>query len=375
VKLLLLACALGGGWAGAAASRQAFFDWGLPSWLPRPYVPLDNPMTAQKVTLGRYLFYDTRVSLNGKESCATCHRQALAFTDGRKVSVGTTGQLHPRNAMSLVNVAYASVLTWSDPKLTRLEDQMLVPMYGAHPVELGLKLGDRFLLEHDPTYKPLFSAAFPGASDPYSMGNVVKALACFERTIISKNTPYDRYHYGGDDHAVSEAAKRGEELFFSEPCKCFQCHSGFNFSDATRSARSHDGDLPFHNTGLYNVVGPFSYPAPNRGTFEHTGLTTDMGAFKTPTLRNVAVTGPNMHDGSIATLGEVLDHYSSGGRTIATGPNAGVGSKNPNKDPRIAGFTLTAQGKSDMIAFLETLTDEDLLHDPKLSDPWLNHGK
>ena len=324
-------------------------------------------MTAEKVELGRYLFYDTRLSGNGKEACATCHRQELAFTDGKPVSVGSTGQLHPRNAMSLVNVAYSSVLTWADPSKTLLEDQMLVPMYGTEPVELGLRQGDGLLdrLRTEPVYRRLFPSAFPSSGDSFTVGNVVKAIACFERTIISADSPYDRYHYGGDDSAVSDSAKRGEELFFSESCRCFQCHGGFNFSDATHSALRPGASVEFHNNGLY-----FSYPAPNRGLFEHTGLAADIGKFKAPTLRNIAVTGPYMHDGSIATLGEVLDHYAAGGRTLSSGPFAGDGGKSPNKDPRIAGFKMSPQGKADLLAFLDSLTDQSVLHDQRFSNPW-----
>src|ERR1700721_1151986 len=139
--LLLFAAA--SQWAVSAEPDE--YAWNLPKGFPKPYVPADNPMTAAKVELGRYLFYDTRLSVNGKSSCATCHKQELAFTDGRAVSAGTTGQLHSRSAMSLVNVAYSGALTWNDPRMKNLEDQALVPMYGDHPAELGLRDGDGFL--------------------------------------------------------------------------------------------------------------------------------------------------------------------------------------------------------------------------------------
>jgi cytochrome c peroxidase len=348
------------------------YAWRLPLGFPEPLVPADNPMTVPKVELGRYLFYDTRMSTNGRQSCAGCHRQDLAFTDGKKVSAGTTGELHPRNAMSLVNVAYSSVLTWNNPTKTKLEDQALVPMFGTHPVELGLRKGDKFLptLRADRTYRALFPRAFPGKADPYTIENVSKSIACFERSIISAHSPYDRYHYERDDAAVSDSAKKGEELFFSERCACFHCHGGFNFSDATVTKRSGPRSAEFHNNGLYNVNGKYSYPSPNLGIYEYTKRASDIGKFKAPTLRNIAVTGPYMHDGSIATLGEVVDHYAAGGRTIASGPFSGVGSKNPNKDPRIGGFPLTEQDRSDIVAFLESLTDHDVLKDPRFANPW-----
>src|ERR1700722_2578295 len=134
--------------ASAAHSQSAdsnkndnSYKWDLPKGFPKPYIPPDNPMTAAKVELGRYLFYDNRMSINGKASCATCHKQELAFTDGRAVGMGATGELHSRSAMSLVNIAYSAALTWSNPQMTNLEDQALVPMLGDHPIELGLHQG------------------------------------------------------------------------------------------------------------------------------------------------------------------------------------------------------------------------------------------
>jgi cytochrome c peroxidase len=348
------------------------FNWNLPKGFPKPPVPANNPMTAEKVELGRYLFYDKRMSVNRKSSCATCHQQQLAFTDGRPASVGTTGELHPRNAMSLVNVAYSGSLTWSNPQLTLLEEQALVPMFGVHPVELCLRKGDAFLptLRADSQYQVLFAHAFPGETDPFTIDNVTKSLASFERTIISARSPYDRYHYGGDDNAVSESAKRGEILFFNQQLHCFRCHGGFNFSDASVSQTSAGRELEYHNTGLYNLPGALSFPAPNVGIYEYTKAPADIGKFKTPSLRNIAVTAPYMHDGSIATLDDVLTHYAAGGRTIASGKNAGIGHNNPNKDPLIGGFQLSAQDRKDLIAFLESLTDQELLHDPKFASPW-----
>jgi cytochrome c peroxidase len=371
--LALLVAALIDVKAGTAPTDDSrAYGWNLPKGFAKPYEPADNPMTPAKCELGRYLFYDTRMSVNGKTSCATCHKQEKAFTDGLAVSVGATGQLHSRSAMSLVNVAYSGALTWSNPDMKRLEEQALVPMFGDHPVELGLREGDGFLprLRADAKYRVLFERAFPGDADPFTVKNVTKALASFERSIISARSPYDRYHYGGDDNAVSDAAKRGEVLFFSQQLSCFRCHGGSNFSDATVSANNAGREIEFHNTGLYNLAGPLSYPAPNVGVYEYTKVAADMGRFKAPTLRNIAVTAPYMHDGSIATLDGVLDHYAAGGRTIGTGPNAGIGHDNPQKDPLIGGFRLSAQDRTDLIAFLNSLTDEALLHDARFASPW-----
>jgi cytochrome c peroxidase len=357
-----------------AVSAEPGYTWNLPKGFPKPYVPPDNPMTGAKVELGRYLFYDTRMSVNGKTSCATCHKQELAFTDGRAAGLGATGDSHSRGAMSLVNVSYSAALTWSNPQMKLLEEQALVPMFGQHPIELGLRQGDGFLpmLRADAKYQALFEQAFPGDADRYTIDNVTKAIASFERSIISARSPYDRYHYQREDDAVSDAAKRGEVLFFNQHLLCFQCHGGFNFSDATVSESSPRRRAEFHNTGLYNVPGASSYPAPNVGIYEFTKISGDMGKFKAPTLRNIALTAPYMHDGSIPTLEGVLDHYAAGGRTIASGPAAGVGHDNPNKDSRIAGFELSKQDRADLIEFLKSLTDLEVLHDPHFSDPWVS---
>lgn len=333
------------------------YVWRLPRGFPEPRVPADNPMSEAKVALGRRLFYDRRLSVTGRYSCASCHRQELAFTDGRAVAVGATGETHPRSSMSLVNVAYAGVLTWSDPGATRLEDQALTPLLGEHPVEMGLAGREAALLHDlraDALYRRMFPEAFPGAGDPFTVANVTKALAAFERSIVSARSPYDRYYFGGAAGAISESAKRGEALFFTDGVAgCYRCHGGFYFSDTAVYAGREDEPAPFHNTALFE-----EYAAPNRGIFEHTHRAADRGKFKAPTLRNVAVTGPYMHDGSIATLGEVLDHYAAGGRAHG---NAG-------KDTRMTGFALTGQNRADLLAFLESLTDTEVLRDPRFSD-------
>lgn len=359
-----------GGGGGAAAGD---YDWGLPPGYPRPRVPEDNPMSAAKVELGRRLFHDTRLSGNQTYSCASCHRQEIAFTDDLATALGSTGDVHPRSSMSLVNVGYLSVLTWANPLIDALEEQALIPMFGENPVELGLAGLDQELLDRiaaEPVYQDLFPQAFPDDADPITLKNITRAVASFQRSILSYRSPYDRYAYGGDPSALSEAAFRGRDLFFSERLECFHCHGGFNFSDSV----AHDGstftEVMFHNTGLYNIGGTGAYPPGNGGVYEISGDPADMGRFRAPTLRNVAVTAPYMHDGSIATLDEVLDHYAAGGRTIASGPYAGVGSDSPYKSELIAGFILTADERADVIAFLESLTDDVLLTDPRFADPW-----
>ena len=342
----------------AFALSAADWEWTLPSGFPRPPVPADNPMTAAKVELGRHLFYDKRMSVNGAESCASCHRQELAFTDGRARAQGATGQMHPRSSMSLVNVAYAPALTWGNPTLHSLEEQALGPMLGDKPVELGMKGREQQFLNvvsNDPVYRRLFPAAFPGKSQ-VTLQNVTRALAAFERSIVSMRSPYDRYRWGGDMNAISSAAKRGEILFSSsERAGCFRCHGGWNFS-AVRfegSRPAGDGEGFFFNTGVS------AYEPPNRGIYEYTGRTEDIGKFRVPTLRNIAMTAPYMHDGSLATLEDVIDHYAAGGKM-----------EHANKSKILRKLNLTEADKQDLIEFLKSLTDEELLRDPRWGDPW-----
>lgn len=345
----------------------------LPSDFPEPILPDDNPLTAEKVELGRHLFYDKRLSGNETQSCASCHQQKLAFTDGRATALGSTGEAHPRASMSLANVLYSATLNWAAPDLVDLESQALLPILGDMPVELGLAGMEDVLvarLRAEETYQALFPAAFPEDDDPFSLENVARALASFERTLISGNSPFDRYTRDTDDNAISESAKRGSVLFFSERFDCFHCHGGSTFAEQVNHGNLPSGESPFHNTGLYNLDLEGSYPEGNQGLYEVTGNRRDKGRFKAPTLRNIAVTAPYMHDGSIDTLEEVLDHYSAGGRTLDDGPYAGRGFDNPNKSIFVHGFAITDEERADLIAFLNSLTDETFLKNPKFSNPW-----
>lgn len=348
------------------------YAWELPPGFPEPLAPADNPMSADKVELGRRLFYDTRLSGNQTFSCASCHRQHLAFTDGRAVGLGSTGQLHTRGSMSLANVGYLGRFAWGNPLLTELETQAVVPIFGSEPVELGLKNREAELLERlraEPIYPPLFAAAFAGEAEPVTVQNVVRAISAFERVLISGRSPFDRYR-AGEGGAISDAARRGYSLFNSEKLECFHCHGGFNFQDVVKYTGHPTVEARFHNTGLYNVGGDGSYPAGGQGIYELTGRASDMGRFRTPTLRNIALTAPYFHDGSAATLDEVLDHYAAGGRTIADGPNAGDGAANPFKDSLIKGFSLSAAERLDLLEFFDSLTDEVFVTDPRFADPW-----
>lgn len=339
--------------------------------LPPLVVPAGNPVTEDAVELGRHLFYDRRLSVNESIACASCHRQELAFTDGRRLSPGATGEMTKRNAMSLTNVAYNGVFTWADNTLTSLEQQALVPLLAEHPLEMGLAGNEDAALARlsaDPRYEALFAAAY--GDNAITFENVVRALATFQRRLVSLNSPYDRY-LAGDAAALSPSAQRGLELFFSEALKCARCHGGANFR-FTPGHRRDDSDqsVAFHNTGLYNLDGSGAYPARDRGLFDLTGVDSDMGRFKAPTLRNIALTAPYMHDGSIATLDEVLAHYARAGRLIETGPDAGDGRLSPIKSELVAGFVLTEEETEHVLAFLHSLTDEEFVADGALADPF-----
>jgi cytochrome c peroxidase len=371
-KWLLLATVLALIATGFLLTVERDYRWPLAEGMPVPGVPEDNPMSVAKVELGRRLFYDRRLSVNQTTACASCHIQALAFTDGRPRSVGATGELHPRSSMSLVNSAYASRLTWANPLLDRLEDQALTPMFGDNPVEMGMAGQETLLIEtlrSDAVYAQLLPQVFPDDADPYSVLNAVRAIAAFVRSIVSFDSPYDRY-LAGDDTALDSAAIRGMDLFFSERLECFHCHGGFNFTDSTTHANERVDRAGFHNNGLYNIDANGAYPPENTGLFDMTGQRRDMGRFRAPTLRNIAVTAPYMHDGSIATLEEVIAHYQRGGRLIETGERAGDGRRSPYKSEFVRGFELSASERADLLAFLRSLTDASVLQDPRFADPF-----
>jgi cytochrome c peroxidase len=299
-------------------------------------VPPDNPITVEKVELGRRLFYDVRLSGNGTQACASCHVQEHAFTDGRAHALGSSGESHPRSAMSLANVAYNVSLTWANSHGTRLEDQMLVPLFGEHPVEMGSRGREKDLLARlrsEVVYAEQFPNAFPGEADPVSLLNVRRAIASFERTLLSGESPYDRLVWRDDQAALSESARRGMTLFYSDRLACSKCHAGFTFSGPVRWEGSPAAEPGLADNGLG-------------------------GPFRIPTLRNVAVTAPYMHDGRLATLHDVIDYYAKGGNG------------SPGQSRLVKGFTVTGVEKTDLIAFLASLTDEAFLKNPRFSNPW-----
>jgi cytochrome c peroxidase len=333
-------------------------------------------MSNAKVELGRHLFYDVRLSGNGTQSCGSCHQQDKAFTDGLPTAIGSTGEAHPRNTQSIINVVYSPTLTWANSSLLRLEVQMLTPLFGEHPVEMGITDQNKAQVlarfQNDPLYLPLFAQAFPDDSAPITLNNIMLAISSFQRSIIAGDSRYDRYLQ--NKAALSAAEIRGRDLFFSEKAECFHCHQGFNFNDQVVHASTRGIDIQFHNNGLYNIGGTGAYPEHNGGIFELTGNPSDMGKFRAPSLRNVALTAPYNHDGSVATLEDVLANYAAGGRVITEGALAGDGRLNPYKDDLIVRIDLTEAEQQDIVAFLKTLTDETVLVDPRFANPFVSNA-
>jgi len=381
--LVLLPLILGAGCGDSdAASASEAWVWDLPENIPPPRVPEDNPMSEAKVELGRFLFYDTKLSGNQTQSCGSCHKQELAFTDELARAEGSTGEIHPRSSMSVANAGYAASLTWANPAVVRLEEQALVPMFGEDPVELGMaNLEDELLrrMREDERYTEMFAEAFPEAADPISLDSITKAIASFQRALTSFNSKFDQ---GASALTLSE--QRGMALFFGgtteagvpDALECFHCHGGFLLSQAVDHEGNEFNQQTFINNGLYNLDSDGAYPDGNQGLFEMTNDPADKGKFKPPSLRNIAKTAPYMHDGSIATLEEVVRHYERGGREVSEGREidgqdvSGDGRDNPNKSSFLNGFEITDQERNDLLAFLETLTDEELLTNPVFSDPF-----
>lgn len=341
-----------------------------PLGLPPVSIPADNPQSPEKIKLGEKLFNDKRFSSTGTVSCATCHDAARAFTDSPlPTSVGINGLMGTRNAPTVVNAAYLTRQFW-DGRSPDLEDQALHPF--VNPVEMGLKNHEPLLkiVRTDPEYKQLFKAVFNKSGEQITMKEVTQAIASFERTVVSGDSPFDRWRYGGDDSAMTPEQIRGFQVFIGQG-RCVSCH----IVEQTQALFT---DNRFHNIGIGinaiqkdipQLAGEF-LKAKAQGTDVDIAVLSDkktselgrfaitdelnmMGAFKTPTLRNVAVTAPYMHDGSLKTLTDVVIHYNIGGADPETGRvNAYLSSG-------IRPLMLNGQQISDLVAFLEALTSPE----------------
>jgi cytochrome c peroxidase len=351
----------------------ATYDWSLPDGVEPPPVPSDNPQTPEKVELGRHLFYDLRLSKNENRACGTCHEQKKGFTDGFNRAVGTENDLHGHNTMTLTNAGYRSELGWAFESPRALEQQLLVPLLGDDPIEMGMGGNEASLLAmlvDDPVYAELFASAFPDEPEPVTLDNLARSIAAFERTLISVDAPLDRY-LRGDEGAISLAAERGWELFRSPEVGCSRCHGGRDFASPTDADGNVIAEAGYYNIGLYDLDGNGSYPETAQGLIEATGVATDMGRFRTPTLRNLAYTHPYMHDGSMISLPDVIDMIVAGGRNVQSGPFVGDGRGNPHKSELIEPIELTPEQRADLLEMLLALGDDEFITDPRFASPFL----
>jgi len=321
-----------GGAMWAEALSQEVYEPEIPLGLDEEafLVPEDNPLTKNKIELGHLLFFDKRMSKDNTISCSTCHIPTLAFTDGQPVSAGIRRQQGGRSAPTAINRGFSKVQFW-DGRAPTLEDQSIGPFI--NPIEHGFADHDELVSKISKIggYKKLFKDVF--GTDSITKEQVGKAIASFQRTLISGNSPFDRFDYDGDEKAISESAKRGKKLFFDK-ARCNLCHFGTNFSDEQ-----------FHNIGI-------GWGGENLdvGRYNVTKDKKDIGAFKTPTLREISRTAPYMHDGRFATLEEVVENYNGGGI------------KNPFLDNQIIPLKLTDSEKRDLIEMLRTLNGEGWQH-------------
>lgn len=297
-----------------------------PLGLPSVPVPSDNPMTPEKIALGKQLYFDGRLSLDNKVSCASCHDPAKGFSNGEPFATGVGGKKGGRSAPTVINSAYATLQFW-DGRAKTLEDQALGPIQ--NPIEMNMTLEAVIKkLNGIDGYKTQFKKVF--GTDGATADGIAKAIAAYERTVISGNAPYDKFK-AGDTKALSESAQRGMKLFFGK-AHCSACHAGPNFSDNS-----------FHNVGVGMDKKDF-----DKGRADISKLSGDTGAFKTPTLREIAKSGPYFHDGSAKTLEEVVDHYAKGGI-----PNEWL-------DEEIFNIKIAPTEKADLVKFMtEGLSSPD----------------
>lgn len=310
------------------------YELDIPAGLKSLRTPKDNPLTEAKIELGKQLYFDPRLSRDGTVSCASCHDPNKGWSNGEAFATGVDGQVGGRSAPTIVNSAYSYFQFW-DGRAQQLEGQALGPI--ENPIEMDMKLPSLVeRLNAIEGYRQQFEEVF---GEQVTADGIAKAIASFERTVLSGDAPYDRFK-AGDSGALSAAAQRGMKLFFNR-AKCSSCHSGSNFSDAA-----------FHNVG----VG-MENEEPDLGRYAVTQLEGDKGSFKTPTLREIARTAPYMHDGSEKTLRDVVEYYNKGGV------------KNPQLDEEIFPLELSEEEIDDLVTFLKeglSSTSYPIVHPPEL---------
>ena len=302
------------------------FELNLPLGFDQPNIPNDNKLNNARVSLGKKLFFDKQLSRTGEVSCASCHKPELAFSGGMDINPGVEGRRGIRNSPTLTNIAYNSMFMHDGGPRT-LENQVVLPFDNEKEFDFKL-LEAAVRLQNDDEYVKEFKTAY---NTKVTSESIMKAIAAFERTLISGNSPYDQHSYQEKYEAMSTSALRGRDLFFSDSLACSSCHSGFNFTDYS-----------FQNNGLYEK-------GKDIGRMRVTLFVNDEGLFKVPTLRNLKYTAPYMHDGSFKTLEEVVEHYAKGGKPF------------PTRSKIIRGFKLTETQRKDLLSFLESLSDSEFV--------------
>lgn len=318
-----------------------------------------NNQQSNLVALGHLLFFDTKLSINGTKACASCHDPQLAFTDGYRKSLGAYADLHQHNSPSLLNLSSYSSLNWSNPYLHSLKEQMKKPLFNTNPIELGMNQKDTLILmqlKNEPIYKKVLNKIL-NANNSFNWELVFTAIEAYIQQIESRNSAFDNYN-NGNLSALNQQQLAGKQLFFSKQLQCGTCHGG---KDLNTSIDQNN----FHNIGLYA-----QYPEADKGIAQYTKKNSDIGKFRTPSLRNVAITAPYMHNGSVATLNECIAIFERGGQYIAYGNLKGDGKLNPHKSPIIKGFTITKEQQQNLIAFLYALTDTTYLQNPLFKNPF-----
>jgi cytochrome c peroxidase len=315
---------------------ETFFHISIPAGFTYPEIPSNNPLTAEKIALGKQLFFDPVLSLDSSISCASCHKPAFAFSDNVAFSSGVESRPGFRNAPSLANVAYVPIML-RDGGFPSLETQVMVPVQDHNEMAFNmLELAQR--LQHDTYYNAAFNRVFGRDVDA---GDIAKAIAAFERTLLSGDAKYDKVMRKEAGYTFTPSEQAGYNLFFhDERLQCKSCHGGFTFTNSD-----------FYNNGLYEQY------VTDEGRARITGLSEDVGKFKVPTLRNISLTAPYMHDGSMPTLDAVITFYISGGN------------EHMNKSDLIKPISLSDEEKQNLIAFLHTLTDDTFITNPE----WINH--
>ncbi len=313
-------------------SSDAPYELNLPAGFSMPSIPANNELTVKRVELGKLLFFDTALSVDSTVSCASCHHQQFAFSDNKALSLGVNNAVGFRNAPSLGNIAYHTSF-FRDGGVPTLEQQTLAPIEDENEMAFSVP-GVVERMKINPDYVALSKIAYDREPDAFVL---TRALAAYQRTLITGNSRFDKYYYQNDVSALNESEKRGFQLFTSEKTNCSVCHAGIDFSDYS-----------FRNIGLYEMYA-------DTGRKRITQLDEDYGKFKVPSLRNVELTAPYMYDGSVTTLESAIEHFNSGGK------------ENQYKDALVQPLSLTTDEKQDLLNFLKSLTDVSFIENEEFA--------